>query len=209
MFDESKHPRAEDGRFTDGSGVGKTYRQNTSYSEILAGDKSATYRDRKAKVGAEDKTSIREQVQANIDKLKNTKVLVTISKSQINTDFKFLIEELKTKLAKNGGVVSRKGFGNVQVSSRLKQAGAYLKTAAEIAAVSSIPDIIKNGVLIDEHKSHKGRGYPTYTFAGKVSISGQEGIMAVVLKKTTGNFYKVHRVLTPDGQDLKIENDTD
>jgi len=40
MFDESKHPRAEDGRFTDGSGTGKTYRQNSSYNDILAGNEN-------------------------------------------------------------------------------------------------------------------------------------------------------------------------
>lgn len=42
-FDESKHPRAEDGKFTSGSGSSsstqstgeKTYRQNASYGEIL------------------------------------------------------------------------------------------------------------------------------------------------------------------------------
>ena len=39
MFDESKHPRDENGRFTDGSGTGKTYRQNTSYADILAEDR--------------------------------------------------------------------------------------------------------------------------------------------------------------------------
>lgn len=34
-WDESKHPRAEDGKFTDGTG---SYRQNTSYNEILKAD---------------------------------------------------------------------------------------------------------------------------------------------------------------------------
>lgn len=39
-FDESKHPRDEDGKFTDGS---KTYyRQNASYEDILATDKRAS-----------------------------------------------------------------------------------------------------------------------------------------------------------------------
>lgn len=39
-FDESKHPRDEDGKFTDGS---KTYyRQNASYEDILAADKRAS-----------------------------------------------------------------------------------------------------------------------------------------------------------------------
>ncbi len=38
-FDESKHPRDKDGKFTDGS---KTYyRQNASYGEIVAADKKA------------------------------------------------------------------------------------------------------------------------------------------------------------------------
>lgn len=41
MFDEDKHPRDDAGRFTDGS---KTYRQNISYSEILAEDKREEYR---------------------------------------------------------------------------------------------------------------------------------------------------------------------
>ncbi|MDE6586139.1 MAG: hypothetical protein K2K80_05625 [Clostridia bacterium] len=40
MFVESKHPRAEDGKFTDGNGAGKSYPQNARYSEILAESKS-------------------------------------------------------------------------------------------------------------------------------------------------------------------------
>lgn len=36
MFDENKHPRDNDGRFTNGS---KTYRQNTDYEDILAENK--------------------------------------------------------------------------------------------------------------------------------------------------------------------------
>ena len=35
-WEESKHPRAEDGKFTDGNG---SYRQNTSYGEILEHDR--------------------------------------------------------------------------------------------------------------------------------------------------------------------------
>ena len=35
MFDESKHPRDNDGKFTDSSGEGKIYPQNTKYSEII------------------------------------------------------------------------------------------------------------------------------------------------------------------------------
>ncbi len=35
-WDKSKHPRDEDGKITSGKGSPKTYRQNTSYSEIIS-----------------------------------------------------------------------------------------------------------------------------------------------------------------------------
>jgi len=47
--------------------------------------------------------------------------------------------------------------------------------------------------------------YGTKTFAAPVEIDGQRGNMAVVVKKTTDNFYKVHRIVTPDGKVLKFE----
>lgn len=34
-WDESKHPRADDGKFTNGTGAPRTFRQNASYREIL------------------------------------------------------------------------------------------------------------------------------------------------------------------------------
>ena len=59
-FDESKHPRDEDGKFTDGSGT--TYRQNASYGEILARDKRRAAYDSRDDFGrtverVRDKTS--------------------------------------------------------------------------------------------------------------------------------------------------------
>lgn len=207
MFDESKHPREKDGKFTDGNG---TYDSRDDFATTARRVKGATGgKDRKANADPEDKTTIKEQVKAGMDKIKDTKVLAEIPESDLKTDFKTAITALRVKLAKNGGVVSRDGFGDIQVGSRLKKAAKYIRTAAEVAAVSAIPAVIKNGVFLDEHKSHKGRGYPTYLFAGKVSVGGKEGVMAVAVKKTTGNFYTIHRVLTPDGRDLKIENDTD
>ena len=166
-------------------------------------------KDRKANAAAEDKTTIKEQVKAGMDKLEGSKLIAEIPKGNMITDFNTAKEALRAELEKTGGFVSREGFGDVQVSSRLKQSARYLKTAAEIAAISTVPSIIQKGVLIGVHENHKGRDYASYTFAGKVSVGGHEGIMAVAVKKTTGNFYTVHRVLTPEGKDLKIENDTD
>lgn len=210
-FDESKHKRDHIGRFAKSSdGAGGSHEATEAEKRrmremgITDGDK-----DKKAQAASEDKTTIKEQVKAGMEKLKDTKVLSVIPKGKITTDFQTAAIALKAELEKSGGMVSREGFGDIQISSRLKQAGVYVKTAAEIAAVSAVPAVIKNGVLLGVHENHKGRDYATYTFGGKVSIGGHEGVVAVVVKKTTDNFYKVHRVLTPDGKDLIIEKDTD
>lgn len=156
-----------------------------------------------------NKTSIKEQVRQNLDKIRNTEILANIPKEKFSEDFQDAVVKLKTELNKSGGVVTRKGFGEIQVSSRLKSAGAYIKNATEVAALSVVPIIIEKGIEIGGHNDHKERGYPSYTFAGQVSIGGKKGIVAVVVKKTTQNFYKAHRVLTPDGETLDIEKDAD
>ncbi len=230
MFDEGQHPRDDGGKFTDkGGGSRENYTRSVndrikwakengvdlplntdgSVDDLKLQELYEKGKDRKANAPAEDKTTIKEQVKAGLEKIEGTKILLEIPKGKIITDFQTAATTLRMELEKTGGVVSREGFGDVQVSSRLKQAAAYVKSPAEIAAISTVPTIIQKGVLIGVHKNHKGREYASFTFAGKVSIEEQEGIIAVVVKKTTGNFYKVHRVLTPDGKDLKIENDTD
>jgi hypothetical protein len=70
--------------------------------------------------------------------------------------------------------------------------------------VLAVPTIIEKGVQIGSHFNHKSREYPTYTFCGKITIGNKTGIMAVVVKKTTNNFYNVHRVFTIDGKTLGI-----
>lgn len=232
-FDENKHPRASDGKFTDGNGgysagVNKRIKwANENGKEVpLNADGSLDDlklqemyeaehtekkigKDVKSKADPEDKTTIKEQIVEGLDKIKDTKPVATIPQEEIETDIQRAINSLRDELSKNGGVVVRKGFGDIQVGTRLKKAIAYIRTPAEIAAFSTVPAVIQNGVLVDEHRSHKGRGYPSYLFAGKVSIRGKEGIVAVVVTKTTENFYKVHRVLTPEGKDFEIEKDTD
>ena len=54
---------------------------------------------------------------------------------------------------------------------------------------------MKNTVLC-----HKGRNYSTVTFVAPVVLNGERGNMAVVVKRTSDNFYKMHRILSPDGK---------
>lgn len=159
-------------------------------------------KDRKTGTDESNKTSIKEQVRDSVNKLSNTKTLSTISESEAVTDYKKAAEMLKEKLKANGGFVSRNGFGDIQVSSRLLDGQKYVKSSADVAAIMAIPNILENGVQIDKHSNHKGRGYSTVTFAGNITIAGHAGVMAVTVMQTKGNFYKVHKVLTPNGDVL-------
>ncbi len=105
------------------------------------------------------------------------------------------------KLRPTGYQVERKGFGIIDFAKkRLKNAFNYFKRGtAEEAAFEAIPHVLKNGVEITTRSNHKGRDYGTVTIAAPVTINGERGNMAVVVKKTDGNHYKVHRILTPDG----------
>ncbi len=166
-------------------------------------------KDRKAKALPSDKTNIKEQMRANADKLKGKKPVAAIRGEKIITDYKTAATALRAKLSASNGVVNRKGFGDIQVSSRLKNARAYIKKSDEIAAVAAIPAVIKNGIQIAEHKNHKGRNDGSVTFAGNVTIGDTTCMVAVVVKRTTENFYAVHRVLVYEKEDIATKKDTD
>lgn len=152
----------------------------------------------------ENKSTIKEQVSKNLDKINKTPVVAELSDQDITADFRSAMTKLKESLVATGGAVTRDDFGTVQIDSRIKQAGAYLKNVAEISALATVPQVIKNGIEISNHSDHKGRQYQTWTIAGRVNIVGKSGIVAVVVKETTDKFYKVHRVFTPDGEVLLI-----
>jgi hypothetical protein len=159
--------------------------------------------------GNGETTSIKEQLRANLKTLNKTESVFTVSKSKVTDKYDEAMEIVQSKLNRTNGIVRRRGFGDIQVSARLAKAKAYLKTTAEKTAVLAVPAVIRNGIEISGHDNHKDRGYPTFTFAGKVTVAGKTGIVAVVVKKTTGNFYKVHRVFDTNGKTLEIEKTTD
>ncbi|MDR0855934.1 MAG: hypothetical protein LBM78_00825 [Clostridiales bacterium] len=80
----------------------------------------------------------------------------------------------------------------------------YISGSGEAAAILVVPDVIQKGIEIGGHADHKNNHFETVTFAAKVSINGKIGHVAVVVSKTTDNFYKVHRILTPDGKVFEI-----
>jgi hypothetical protein len=153
----------------------------------------------------EGAVNIKEQIKGNLPILNKSNAVATISKDEITDNFDKAAKAVQQELSKTKGVVVREGFGKIQVGSRLWGAKAYLKTIAEKTAVLAVPAILRSGMELKGHDDHKKRGYSTVTFAGKISVNGETGIVAVVVKKTTGNFYKIHRILDTNGKPLEIK----
>ena len=124
-----------------------------------------------------------------------------VPKSFSQLDIAGKINWVIEKLRPTGYKVERKGFGTINFGSKqLKGAFKYFaKDSVEESAFEALPYVLQNGVEIGKHGDHKGREYGTVTIAAPVTIDGRRGNMAVVVKQTTDNFYKVHRILTPDG----------
>lgn len=116
------------------------------------------------------------------------------------------------RLRPTGYQVDRKGFGTIQFPpKRLRRAFNYLRIGeSSETAFEALPAVFTNGIEIDGHINHKGREYKTVTIAAPIIVNGMRGNLAAVVMKTSGNFYKMHRLLSPDGtmfvfQDKEIE----
>lgn len=135
MFDESKHPRAEDGRFTDGSGTGKTYRQNTSYSEILAKD------NKKALTNKIIKVDMNTQIQRQLNEAQSPKERQKIA-------YRYIMDNLRGKYtAPDGRTVSIEKVGadkithrDIKVKLRVCPALADMIRAGEMVCITTATD---------------------------------------------------------------------
>ncbi|MDE6473602.1 MAG: hypothetical protein K2L70_00685 [Clostridia bacterium] len=163
-------------------------------------------KDRKAAAKPEDKTSIKQQVKENLDKIKGTKVVAVIKEGSITKDKAAAISALKGQMARTKGIVKRDDLGEVDVLCEVNSAMGYSITAAEISSLAAVPAVIKNGVIIGNHENHKGGKLETITIAARVVVAGKPGIMGVVLKKKS-KIFKAHRVLTPEGTTLWMDGE--
>lgn len=161
---------------------------------------------------ANEQSGVKEQIRSKQDELNTMQPAAEI---QAPTEFEQMDKAGKQnwvveKLRSTGYKVDRKGFGIIDFAKkRLKAAFKYFDSgSAEEAAFEALPYVLENGIEISSHSDHKGRTYRTVTIAAPVIINGKRGNMAVVVKQTDGNHYKVHRILTPDGSVFQLSETT-
>lgn len=157
---------------------------------------------------AED--GVKDQIKNNATELNSMDVAATLDEHKIFTSKQDVAEWALSKFEKIGFKVNRNGFGEIILDKkRITKGLRYLKTNEERLALALLPDVLSKGIEIDSHPKHKGRTYDTFTFAAPVMINGQRGNMAVVVRREEKNYYKVHRLLLPDGTQFFLDEKRD
>lgn len=98
-----------------------------------------------------------------------------------------LTEKVARFYAENyGGKVERDGVGTVLLDERsVKDSIAHGIGRNKAVAFAAVPDIIKNGAIIDRQDNWKGRGYGSVTFAAPLEIGGKGYVGIVVANEVT------------------------
>lgn len=159
--------------------------------------------ERKNVANQEDKTSIKKQILEHLPELLKMDSVATITppsyidkprKSDMIEDILDLFEAYDYKIAVDG-------IGDVIIGKRqIKKSLAYMTDTRELMAYQSVPMVLQHGIIVGDHKDHKGRNYETITIAAPVEFEDSNSqktnvsIVGVAVKKTSDNFYKVHRV---------------
>ena len=162
-------------------------------------------------MSTDERAGIREQLRKHkeaLDKMEPVGKVNTRAYAGLGT--REARESLVRELKKTGYQVDRPDIGLIQFEEREINNSLNYKEkdpSAEDARRTGflvLKDVLKRGIEISGHGNHKDRGYETLTIAAPVEINGQRVNMAVVVKRTKGNRYKVHRILTPDGNTFTL-----
>ena len=103
----------------------------------------------------------------------------------------------KFYLEKYNGQIERKDLGIVVLNERgVKDSVAHGIGRAKSAAFAAVPNIIKDGKIIDFQKNWKGRGYDSYVIGAPVKIGEDKyaGII-IITKSTDSNRFYLHEVV--------------
>lgn len=127
--------------------------------------------------------------------------VVEVSGEEFKKGEKDLITQVTEFFDGLGNEVYNPQLGDVMLTRRgAKSDIAHGIGRKKAAAFAAVPDILKNGRVIDYQVDWKGRNYDTAVVAAPITIAGEPYMAGVVLTRTDSeNRFYVHEVLTEKG----------
>ena len=184
----------------------KNTRPDIDRKDVVFAENGLSYFAKIKKYSKEDQSTIKEQIKTHLTQLNTMEPVANInSNGRDNRNDSKIKEDVLAEYKKIGNGVDRQSFGFIELSKKeVSIALSYLKSDAEIATFAAVPKVLKRGIEIDHHKSHKDRGYDSWTFAAPVTINGKKGFVGVVVRKTGQYRYKTHRIVAVDGTEFVL-----
>lgn len=148
-----------------------------------------------------------ERLRESIPGLNGTEPVSTISSKAIPfVEGRTMAEKARKMFEAIKGVVSRPGFGDIDINGRsVKDDLSHGVGGAKAAVIPAIPEVLRRGQQIDFQQNWKGRPYDGYVFAAPVTMDGETAYVAAVVKRTSKNRFYLHEVIDANGNVIKID----
>lgn len=148
-----------------------------------------------------------ERLRESIPGLNGTEPVSTVSSKAIPfVEGRTMAEKARKMFEAIKGVVSRPGFGDIDINGRsVKDDLSHGVGAAKAAVIPAIPEVLRRGQQIDFQQNWKGRPYDGYVFAAPVTMDGETAYVAAVVKRTSKNRFYLHEVIDANGNVIKID----
>lgn len=148
-----------------------------------------------------------ERLRESISGLNGTEPVSTVSSKAIPfVEGRTMAEKARKMFEAIKGVVSRPGFGDIDINGRsVKDDLSHGVGGAKAAVIPAIPEVLRRGQQIDFQQNWKGRPYDGYVFAAPVTMDGETAYVAAVVKRTSKNRFYLHEVIDANGNVIKID----
>lgn len=149
-----------------------------------------------------DTRSVITKLKESVPELSEMKPVSIITGTEFQKGSKKITETVGEFFASLGNNVVRKGFGEVlRTKKGIKSSISHGVSGVKASAFKAVPDVIKNGKLIDYQEDWKNRGYDTYIFAAPVNINGNTAYLAAVVRHdNTSNRFYLHEIVDETGR---------
>ena len=147
-------------------------------------------------------TPTTDELNENIKIVSKMKPVSFLTGNEFQKGNEDLITQVEKYFDSVGGKVSTT-YGDVELRRKgIKSSLGHGIGRNKAVAFKAVPEVLKNGKIIDYQKNWKNRGYDTVVFAAPLSIAGQEYFMAsVVVVEATKNAFYLHEVLLQKKED--------
>ena len=137
------------------------------------------------------------ETEANARGLFNAEPITVLSGEEFKKSEIDLVTQVEEYFKSIGGHIEREGIGVIDLTRQgIRSSIAHGIGREKAAAFKAIPDIIKNGKIIDYQTNWKGRGFNTYVIDAPIKIGSKDYIAEVIIEqnKSKRNEYYLHEV---------------